>query len=178
MFYMNFFLSVSRNMESVCLSDEEVIHVSVRCEQLSVVLSLFLRVHDLFCILACVFRSPALWSRLNERHKTSRVSSCQAACWPTAGHNKLGRTPRTGSKSVCVFTCSDICNLCDVCVWCELVSAVWRKSKCCWTPSQPSTNSSRRTKQRDVSPQTQISVLFIQCTDIINPSECLWIKDQ
>lgn len=64
----------------------------------------------------CVFRSPALWSRLNERHKTSRVSSSQAACWPTAGHNKWGRTPRTGSKAACVFTGSDICNLCDVCV--------------------------------------------------------------
>uniref|UniRef100_A0A671WSM7 TANK-binding kinase 1 n=1 Tax=Sparus aurata TaxID=8175 RepID=A0A671WSM7_SPAAU len=60
MFYMNFFLSLSRNMESVCLRDEEVIHVSIRCEQLSVVLSLFLRVHDVFCVLVCVQISSSL----------------------------------------------------------------------------------------------------------------------
>uniref|UniRef100_A0A671WKM6 TANK-binding kinase 1 n=1 Tax=Sparus aurata TaxID=8175 RepID=A0A671WKM6_SPAAU len=49
-----------RNMESVCLRDEEVIHVSIRCEQLSVVLSLFLRVHDVFCVLVCVQISSSL----------------------------------------------------------------------------------------------------------------------
>uniref|UniRef100_A0A671WNW0 TANK-binding kinase 1 n=1 Tax=Sparus aurata TaxID=8175 RepID=A0A671WNW0_SPAAU len=48
------------NMESVCLRDEEVIHVSIRCEQLSVVLSLFLRVHDVFCVLVCVQISSSL----------------------------------------------------------------------------------------------------------------------
>uniref|UniRef100_A0A671WL71 TANK-binding kinase 1 n=1 Tax=Sparus aurata TaxID=8175 RepID=A0A671WL71_SPAAU len=52
--------SCQTNMESVCLRDEEVIHVSIRCEQLSVVLSLFLRVHDVFCVLVCVQISSSL----------------------------------------------------------------------------------------------------------------------